>query len=511
MSFFSPHRILLVTLINVFFSGIFQNSWAQSEHYDLVYIWDSDIENVLDYKERLEEVLDHKVLRRLRIVRRNDEYGIIFDANDVANSIVQQLAKQGKILHEAGLAEAWAEVDSGYHELYNVSYGLGPYLEPLKKTYRKIYQHLGEDVGKKLLIEKTNADNYTLVYQRRGDKRSTLKIARRHAKALSGTGIHTSITRENNNEVVYGESSLLHDREPQTSQQPSHAVKKTILPEGKGGISSSVKKAATLVSSRAPATQIEKNVEQLIKSYRKKGLIRSDERTGWMVYDLKDNSSIVDINADVLFQAASMIKPFLALAFFHQVKNGKLKYGPKSRAKMEAMIVRSSNSAANWVMRQVGGPTQCQKILRRHYATIFKNTVIKEYIPPDGKTYKNSAIPEDYIRFLKALWNKSLPYGKELRRIMALPGRDRLYHGTPIPRGTLVYNKTGSTAHLVGDMGILVPKTVGGARYPYAIVGIIERTSRPSNYSSWVLRRGNVIRAVSTLVYKELKKKHHLK
>ena len=61
---------------------------------------------------------------------------------------------------------------------------------------------------------------------------------------------------------------------------------------------------------------------------------------------------------------------------------------------------------------------------------------------------------------------------------MALPGRDRLYHGTSIPKGTLVYNKTGSTAHLIGDMGILVPKTKKGGRFPYVIVGIIERRSK---------------------------------
>ena len=53
-----------------------------------------------------------------------------------------------------------------------------------------------------------------------------------------------------------------------------------------------------------------------------------------MVYDLEKNKSVVDINADKEFQAASMIKPFVALAFFHQVKLGKLKYGPKSRRKM---------------------------------------------------------------------------------------------------------------------------------------------------------------------------------
>jgi len=93
---------------------------------------------------------------------------------------------------------------------------------------------------------------------------------------------------------------------------------------------------------------------------------------------------------------------------------------------------------------------------------------------------------------------------------MALPGRDRLYHGTPIPRGTLVYNKTGSTAHLCEDMGILVPKTRHGGRFPYVIVGIIERRSKASDYGRWVHSRSRVIREVSTLVYKELKKEHQL-
>jgi beta-lactamase class A len=162
-------------------------------------------------------------------------------------------------------------------------------------------------------------------------------------------------------------------------------------------------------------------------------------------------------------------------------------------------------------MRQAGGPEKCEQILRSHYGSIFKNTLIKEYIPANGRTYRNSAMPSDYIRFLRALWNNEVPYGKELRRVMALPGRDRLYSGTPIPQGTLVYNKTGSTAHLCGDMGILVLKTVKGDRHPYAIVGIIERSSRADNYGQWMLTRGNVIRQVSTLVYQEMKKKHKLR
>ncbi len=230
-----------------------------------------------------------------------------------------------------------------------------------------------------------------------------------------------------------------------------------------------------------------------------------------MVYDLNRNVSLVDINADLPFQAASMIKPFIALSFFHKVTEGALKYGPTSRRKMEAMIQHSSNSATNWVMRQVGGPASCQRLLTRHYRHLFKQLHIVEYIPKGGRTYQNKALPSDYIRFLRALWNNELPHGKEIRRLMSLPGRDRLYHGTPIPQGTLVYNKTGTTAHLCGDMGILAPKTRNSSRYPYAIVGIIERSSRPSNYKHWMQSRGSVIREISTFVYKDLKKKYALR
>ena len=236
----------------------------------------------------------------------------------------------------------------------------------------------------------------------------------------------------------------------------------------------------------------------------------SDEKTAWMVYDLTKGKSIVDINADQMFQAASMIKPFVALAFFHKVKDGSLLYGPKSRRKMELMIQRSNNAATNWVMRMAGGPQKVDELLRSHYGYIFKNTLITEYIPAGGRTYKNSALPSDYIRFLQALWSNKLPYGKEIRRLMSMPGRDRLYNGTPIPQGTLVYNKTGSTAHLCGDMGILVPKDKRGNRYPYALVGIIERSSLASDYGNWMLTRGNVIREVSTLVYKEMKRQYKL-
>jgi beta-lactamase class A len=205
-----------------------------------------------------------------------------------------------------------------------------------------------------------------------------------------------------------------------------------------------------------------------------------------------------------------MIKPFVSLAFFHQVAKGSLKYSAAGRKHMEAMIQHSNNASTNWVMKMAGGPARCEEILRTHYGHLFKNTLIREYIPAGGKTYKNSALPSDYMRFLLALWNNELPYSKEIRRLMSLPGRDRLYDGTPIPQGTIVYNKTGSTAHLCGDMGILVLRDKSGKSYPYAIVGIIEQRSRPKDYGMWMRTRGNVIRQVSTLVYKEMKNQYRL-
>ncbi|MBM9520004.1 serine hydrolase [Desulforhopalus vacuolatus] len=258
-------------------------------------------------------------------------------------------------------------------------------------------------------------------------------------------------------------------------------------------------------------TALEKSIEHHIDTLRSTGQIRGDEATGWMVYDLQQNESVVDINAEKQFQAASMIKPFVALAFFHQVKEGKLKYGAKARRKLSLMIQHSNNAATNWVMKQVGGPLACDRLLRKYYHKTLRNIHIREYIPAGGRTYRNTAAPADYVRFLRALWDDNLPNSREIRRLMALPGRDRIYNGTPIPKGTLVYNKTGSTAHLIGDMGILVPKTQSGRRYPYIVVGLIERSSRASNYSGWMNSRGNIIREVSTLVYKDLKRDHHLR
>jgi len=512
--------IVIFSFLHVFIgcflaSGV---SAAVKDKYDIIYLLSKDLGRVLDYKEELGSIFDEKVEKKLRVVGRGDEYALIYDSNGSARAVNQTLVLHAVLLNNAGFDEPYATKEQDFHSLYNVSYGMGPNLEPLKKRYAKVYSYLGTEVQNDLYIEQTDYGNYTLIYRLRGNQATTTKIAKKHAKKLRSKRIRASLTLENNNTVVYGESSLMGDAHEAgvdvadaASRLSEASLKKIASPKVKKAIS--VPKRSKSRKSAPDSTnyaKFEQSIEQYIKNLRRKGRISKDESTGWMVYDLEKNKSIVGINIDQQFQAASMIKPFIALAFFHQVKEGKFVYGRKSKRKLEAMIQRSNNSATNWTIRQAGGPAKCNAILKKYYGHIFKKTEIKEYIPAGGRTYRNSATPSDYVRFLRALWNKNLPYGKEIRRLMALPGRDRLYHGTPIPRGTLVYNKTGSTAHLCGDMGILVPKTKKGGRYPYAIVGIIERRSRPSDYGRWMDSRGRIIREVSTMIYKEMKREHKL-
>ncbi len=266
-------------------------------------------------------------------------------------------------------------------------------------------------------------------------------------------------------------------------------------------------------------TALQRQVVSLVNRMRSQGLIRPDEKTSWSVYDFTTRQKLVAINEDIPRQAASMIKPFVAQAYFYQLEDsrGKMQYTREVRNTMERMIRRSSNSATNRIMSIVSrhennrGAKDVERVLKTNAPGIFRETRIVEKIPPNGRTYRNLASAHDYSRFLFALWHNRMPHADDLREIMALPNRDRIYHGVrSIPRGAKVYDKTGSTARLCGNMGIIEALGRGGRRYPYTFVGIIERPSRAKNYGSWITRRSNAIRAVSNLVYLDMKQRHRL-
>ena len=77
-----------------------------------------------------------------------------------------------------------------------------------------------------------------------------------------------------------------------------------------------------------------------------------------------------------------------------------------------------------------------------------------------------------------------------------------------IPNGTRVFNKTGSTARLCADMGILSVEGPDGKRYAYTLIGIIEKQSKARNFTAWIHSRGDVIRDVSDIVYRGIARRH---
>jgi beta-lactamase class A len=264
-----------------------------------------------------------------------------------------------------------------------------------------------------------------------------------------------------------------------------------------------------------PTVDVE--IERYIKSLRRAGRVKPDESTAWLVYDFTTRRYLVSINATRSHQSASMVKPFVALAFFHKVREGKLQYTAFNRSRMEAMIQRSDNSATNYFIDLINrtsrrsGPAEAERTLKRYHPDIFRHTRIVERIPGGGRTYRNKASALDYHRFLHALWYNRLPYSKELKRLMNLPNRDRVYSGAHgVARQTWVLDKTGTTARLCGDMGILIAQGRNGRRYPYTFVGIIEKSRSAGNYKAWKDDRGDVIREVSSLAYAHLQRMHNL-
>ena len=375
---------------------------------------------------------------------------------------------------------------------YDVSYLWHGGLQDVYKYRQQVAKVLGPQVAKNLKVAK-KPGLYGLIYHRNGDNAGARKVAKAHTRILKSRGLEAAaVVRSVNWTFVRDDGVVAATAKPLT-------ITKTPKPLPKPARQQEIQ-------------DLESAVDGFVKHMRAKGLISRDERTAWSVYDFTSGEKLVGINEDIQFQAASLAKPFFALAFFHKVKNGQLIYGPKSRRHMQRMIHYSNNPSTNWIMRAVGGPAEIQRILKTHYPGIFKDVRIVEYIPAGGRTYKNKASAHDYSRFLYALWRDGIPGSKEIKRLMALPGPDRLYTGAnAIPKGTKVYNKTGSTGHICGDMGILVVRGRDGKRYAYTLVGVIEKQGRAPNYGTWIKARGNVIRKVSNLVYQGITQHHDIR
>jgi len=268
----------------------------------------------------------------------------------------------------------------------------------------------------------------------------------------------------------------------------------------------------------ARQASLEHQVNSYVQRQRRTGRIPSDETTAWSVYDFTTGRKLVSINESRPLQAASMIKPFLAQAYFfrHQENKSRYPYDRQVRLKMQAMIRDSDNAASNFFINRVGGdrpanerPREVERVLKRHAGGIFRQTSIVEYIPSNGRTYRNRASAHDYSRFLYAMHHNRLPYVSEIKRYLGMSNRNRIQDGA-LPSSLKLYHKSGTTAHLCGDMGMLVAEDCNGKLYPYTFIGIIQKDGRARNYGGWMRDRGNVIREISALVYDFMRRRYNL-
>jgi beta-lactamase class A len=375
---------------------------------------------------------------------------------------------------------------------YDVLYLKSADLREVILRRKAIVETLGPKLAEKLRAVHLE-DGYAVIYMRHGDAQAAAATAAAHTRILRARGLGEAVSIATRPWEQARKSEERAEKEPPSS--PKTVQKAAPIPQAQAAVQQ-------IVNVRAEERRrLEELVDGHLKQLRRQGRIASDERTAWSVYDFTTGEKLVDINADIRLQAASLIKPFLALAFMHQVGAGRLEYDAASRAQMERMIQHSDNASTNWVMRRLGGPAAAAALLRKNYGDILQDVELVEYIPPGGRTYRNKASVSDYSRFLFALWKDKLSGSAEIKRLMALPKRDRLHTGADVPEDTEVYSKTGTTRRLCGDMGVLSAKGPDGKQYAYTVIGIIEKKHPARHYLRWMKSRGDVIREISGLVY----------
>jgi beta-lactamase class A len=317
-------------------------------------------------------------------------------------------------------------------EYYDVSYVWSRSIDGVRDYHKKVASVLGPAVTKDLKV--VSRDKLIgLVYVRRGDSTGATRVAKNHTRLLRAKGLDAASPIRSENWTLVGDAGAASP----AAGTPAVRVAKAATPPAPMPVS----RRSSMTSSERTREihNLEAAVEDYINRLRKTGKLDPDERTGWSVYDFTTGEKLVTINEDEQFQAASLVKPFIAAAFFYKVEKGELSYDRESRRQMERMIQHSNNASTNWVTRKVGGPQAVQRILKQQYPGIFQEIHLVEYIPAGGKTYRNKASVHDYSRFLYALWKEDIAGAREIKRLMALPGRDRIYTGVNnVPKGNQV-------------------------------------------------------------------------
>ena len=142
------------------------------------------------------------------------------------------------------------------------------------------------------------------------------------------------------------------------------------------------------MASNGVDSPLESRIDSYVKNLRIGGRLASTDEISVTVYDINHGKKIVSINEDVSRMAASTIKDFVMLAFYHEVKAGRQRENKKTSKHLQLMIQKSNNNSTNYFIDLLGGPSRVNSIIRQNYG-FFNETRIVEKIPRGGRTYRN--------------------------------------------------------------------------------------------------------------------------
>ena len=374
---------------------------------------------------------------------------------------------------------------------YDVSYFWGNKQQYANTYASKVKQVLGPNIAKQIKVVRNAKGQYGVIYNRDGNYQTAHRVAMNHAKLLRQAGVTKAKGYDAAYPIPDQQYPSAPSKKPPSKQRPQPQQLDTTLD-----------------------SNLEANIDRYIKRLRFRGVLSSTDRTSFVVYDVTKQKKVVSINEDQTMMAASLIKNFIMLAYFHEVKHKRLEHTAENRRQLRQMIQRSANTSTNYFIRLLGGPRGVDRILRWNYP-YFKQTRIVEYIPAGGRTYRNTTSAHELNKFYNQLWLGNLPYSHKMKYYLGLPNGDRMHDKTCIPSNVRVYHKTGTVYGLVADSGILAIIDSQGKQRVYIFTGIIEdqtktnKRNRSEKFWAWVGRRSDTLRRVSEAVYEYIYEVHY--
>lgn len=228
------------------------------------------------------------------------------------------------------------------------------------------------------------------------------------------------------------------------------------------------------------------------------------------VYDYS-TKSFVNINADSIYPAASIIKIPVLIEMFRQIQSGKFSledkmiledwYRASGSGKLQysqggiphsmdylakIMIENSDNSSTNMIIAKMGGMPEINRAMRQWGLTI---THVNNWLPDLKGT--NVTTAKEMAKMLYNIDRTNILDNNSKRHIA-----DYMYHvknnrllKAGLPSNAILLHKTGDIGYMLGDAGLV--KTVNGKKY--IVVILVKRPYNNLTGKEFIVKASKII------------------